>query len=196
MARGRKPDSAAVKRAKGNPGRRPVQDTPEESEADTAGEAEAQPVESSAPAFLEGKPRELWDLIAPDLIRLRFVKATDFNAFARYCVNLTLYADVQRKVQDGDLEYETESRHGKMRRETPSFRAMLRLDKVLTEAEDRFGLNPVARQQLLLRMASTPAGLPLDNPNAPKGDDDPAAKDAPEMPASPIGLLGRSQSVH
>jgi len=174
---GRRPDPAAVQDAKGNPGKRarrtaaPLPDGPG-----------ARPHANLRPTALK-----IWGEIAPELERMNLLRRTDGAAFSRYCETLAAYWEITAKVQKIGATYETESAHGKMRRISPEFAAQERLFNRLIQLEDRFGLSPASRQQILLRAAGAPQGsLPLGQP---KSAQDPEAPAEPAVPASPIGLL-------
>ena len=176
--RGRKPDPAEVKDAKGNPGKRKITRTPDA--------VPGLPVD--APKHLPAKAKKVWAALAPQLRQLKFLRATDQEAFTRYCAHLAEYWSLSVDLKKEGTTYETESRHGRMHRINPKFLVRERLENRLEALEDRFGLNPRARQQILQQMASQ-AGLPIDTPQQP-------GSDAPAAPSpSPVGLLG-GQSLH
>lgn len=181
--RGRRPEPAEVKAAKGNPGKRRVGAAPDTLE----------PLGLKPPRELDAAGRAMWNAMAPELDRNKFMRATDRQAFARYCDTLARYWEASSKLRKGGKKtgvvYETTSAHGSLLRLNPWFHVQERLSRRLTELEDRFGLNPMARQQILLRLASAgPQGqLPLGSP------DEPAADGQQVDPRqSPIGILGGS----
>ena len=132
-----------------------------------------------------------WRHVAPALARMRLFRETDRHALIRYCLRLARWNDSRNKVDEGGAVYETESNHGRMLRVSPHFMVLERLEKGLLEYEDRFGMNPAARQRILAAMASAQPGLPLTPaPNAaPPSDSE--VKPSP----SPIGALGRGRAL-
>jgi P27 family predicted phage terminase small subunit len=130
----------------------------------------------------------VWRQIAPELERMNFLRQTDCQAFARYCDALSRFWAVSQKLRKAGTTYWTDSAHGKMQRINPLFIVEERLAKRLTDLEDRFGLTPAARQQIMLRLAQGQGQLPFNPPaGSPGQPDTPAPPGAP--PESPIGLL-------
>lgn len=185
MARGRKPQPAAVNEAKGNPGRR-------RRSARLASEA---PPKGAPPPELNDQARRIWEAIAPELTRLNFLRDIDRQAFARYCVHLARWWDLTQDLAAHGETYVTESNHGTMERVRPAFIVRERTEKRLEVAEDRFGLNPASRQQIMQRLAGlVPAG-PTGNLFGQEGDNG-TDRDRPPDPPSPVGLLTPGPSVH
>ncbi|CCG42173.1 phage terminase small subunit P27 family [Magnetospirillum molischianum] len=180
MARGRKADPAAVKEAKGNPGRRKTAAV-----ADVSAD-----LHTGAPPELSPGARKIWDALAPELARMKFLRETDRAAFARYCVYTAQWWDLTTSIAELGETYETVSAHGTMQRINPKFAVRERIENRLEALEDRFGLNPASRQQILQRMAGItppppPGGL-FD-----RGQDGASSSEqAPQPAPSPIGLLG------
>jgi P27 family predicted phage terminase small subunit len=186
MARGPLPEPDALKAAKGNPGKRKLAATAP-SAVVTKG--------TKPPHQLNAAALAVWRQIAPELERMNFLRSTDRHAFARYCDTLARFWDVRKKLGGGKVTYWTDSAHGKMQRVNPLFLVEERLAKRLTDLEDRFGLSPASRQQIMLRLAANTPQLPFDQPRPAQGvpgpDGDPAAAQAP--PESPIGILGNAK---
>ncbi len=186
MARGRRPDTAEVKRAKGNPGRRRIVETP----ASLPVLAETPHVALSMPA------RKVWAQIAPELARLRFLRLTDRDAFARYCEHLAKWWELTRALRKEGETYFSKSEHNPegLYRVNPKFLIRERVEKRLEVLEANFGLTPAARQQILHRLSVLPTGA--------AGDLFKPAEDQPDgqIPAptedDPIGLLARAAQVH
>lgn len=180
MSRGRRSQPAEVKEAKGNPGRRPIR-----------GEKDAAPkLASKAPSELCVEARRVWDQLSPDLSRMKFLRETDRNAFARYCEHLAAWWRLTNDLRVNGEIYVSKSEHNPegLERVRPNFLIRERIEKRLELLEDRFGLSPAARQQILYRMA---AGLPAVPPQGDLPVGEPARQSrAPE--ASPVGLLGRA----
>lgn len=82
------------------------------------------------------------------------------------------------KVNANGESYETESRHGRMQRLNPDFVALTRVETVLGDLEEKFGLTPAARQRILQLRARQGELLPTGQPAPAQQDDD-----------TPLGLL-------
>ena len=157
MARGRVPNSPELNEARGNPGKRPRK-TPVVDLAPIAG--------VDAPKHMRAKARKYWAEVAGYITDSRIVRVSDRNVLARYCETLADYVKVTGSLDKQGHVYWTESAHGKMQRISPFFLVQERLAKRLQDMEDRLGLTPASRQQILLRMAANNAqpGLPLAPP--------------------------------
>lgn len=183
--RGRKPQPAAVKMAKGNPGRRPV---PAEPDGKTPGKV------AVAPRELAKDARAIWTRMAPELTRLKFLRETDLSAFARYCEHLARWWSLTKDLRKEGETYETNSAHGNMLRVNPKFMVRERIEKRLEPLEDRFGLTPGARMQIMQRLAAAPPALPAGGLFGETGDDKGDGK-TPTPPVGPLGLLNRGTSA-
>lgn len=173
--RGRNPQPAAIKEAKGNPGKRPI-----------AKETDIRDLAKGAPNWLTDKAAlAIWAELHGELTRIKLLRATDANAFARYCRNVAHWIAVTKVLAEEGDTYVTETKHGTMRRINPSFIIQERIERRLVDAEDRLGLNPAARQRILQQMASSAQQLqlPIEGSEAGKGND------APRRPPSPVGLF-------
>lgn len=189
MARGPKPEPAEVKRAKGNPGRRRLPDATADATADL--------VSTAAPSELAKDAQAIWSRIAPELARLRFLRETDRGAFSRYCEHLAKWWELTKALRKEGETYLSTSDHNPdgLMRVNPKFLIRERIEKRLEVLEDRFGLSPAARQQILQRFAAgyapPPPGGMFDQPPAV------ATPEAPPRPAaSPVGLLARVSTTH
>src|SRR5690625_1881066 len=105
MSRGRKPKLDALKRAQGNPGKRALPALPVEAEQAPLPKSKR----SSAPKRLSADGRKIWDALAPELERLKFLRASDQGTFERYCDTLASYWQVTLELRDAGATYETES---------------------------------------------------------------------------------------
>ena len=156
-------------------------------------------IDSRMPKELAPAAREIWAKLAPELERLKFLRATDLFAFTRYCQYAARWIEINKALKTKDLSYWTESAHGKMQRDNPQFRHLVIIEKRLEDLEDRFGLNPMARQRIMLGMAAAAPQLPFTDQvknnqasSATAGDahDGSAGVGTSARPAdSPLGLL-------
>ncbi len=173
MTRGRRPDPEGLQDIKGNPGKRKRPAAPVVPEASGA---ILKPIGKVTPAAVA-----VWRSLAPELERMNILRTTDRLAFSRYCQDVVTYWDIAAKLRREGHTYLTETVHGKMKRINPLFLIEERLGNRLTALEDRFGLSPQTRQQLLLRLAGQPTQLPLALT--------PAAEGPAPPPSGPIGIL-------
>jgi P27 family predicted phage terminase small subunit len=187
--RGPKPAPAAVKAAKGNPGRRPIGADPVPAESSTA-TADQPTAKVAAPAWLNGEARTVWERLAPRLIAMKLLTPPDAYTFARYCKNFAMWLKMQRRLTRKGEIYEIETASGKVRRADPAFLMADRLDRRLEAVEDRFGLNPAERQRIFAARAAQPhAGdlfgeRPIAPAAAPQG-----SGPSRQVGGSPIGTL-------
>lgn len=175
---GPKGQPAEIKALKGNPGGRPIVRAP----------AELGLFSATPPRTLKRKPKAVWKQLASKLGGLKFIKVSDEPALERYCTDLAAWRDVTAELEKTGQIYETSSTHGTMLRVHPLFLVQDRLQKRLESFEDRFGLNPAARQRIMQGLAAQAGGgnLPLEAPR----------EDKPAAPAgSPIGMLSEATPV-
>lgn len=180
MARGRKAQPAEIAAAKGNPGKRAL-GRPKDGE----GEISLPPESQSVHPYLSNRARAIWERLAPQLRAMKMLRETDVEGVARYCEYLNRWWVLERRLRRKSITYETVSAHGKLRRMDPDFLAQGMIEKRLVALEDRYGLSPRARQEILRALAAAPLGLPLGEKSR-EGE-------APSAPAdSPVGLLSRA----
>lgn len=185
--RGRKPKPAALKEAQGNPGKRKAAEP--SAALLSSGEALALPFAKLSAAAIAA-----YTIIAAELRRINFVRASDEPLLLRYADTLARYWRVTGELDRlGSETYTMKNVNGdKMQRMRPQFMVQERLSKRLESMEDRLGLSPMARQQYLLRLSQAGQQLPMfpKAENATEIDDD--GEDLPTVrPESPIGLLKR-----
>ena len=147
-----------VKRAKGNPGKRSLKPTNKNDKAAPSPAHNHVPV----PEYLT-KPEEraLFTNVINNVLHGSIARVSDAHAYARWAVYAFKWGQnkLLLDVEDADIVYETQSKHGSMLRIHPRFVAIDRLEKLLTALEDRLGLNPVARQNILRGMMALPAPI-------------------------------------
>jgi P27 family predicted phage terminase small subunit len=185
--RGPKPQPAAIKTKKGNPGHRPIGADPEPKDSASAVRGKI-----AAPPWLKKEGLDVWRRLAPRLSALKLLTFADVETFARYCRNFARWLDMNRIVDREGETYESESVHGKLKRVNPAYLIADRLERQLLAAEDRFGMNPAERQRIFAARSvhADPATRDLFGEEG-KREGDPAAR--PAEPARPapgaIGLL-------
>ncbi len=193
MGRPRKPD--ALKQAQGNPGKRRLVDPPPA--AAPAPGARRAP-SRAAPKNLSPTARKTWARVTEYLAPMQFIRLQDREALSRYCEHLALWWGLKAKVSVRAIVQKTRSRHVTMDRLDKGFLALMMIDKRLVELEDRYGLNPRARQQIMAQIANLGTrhpGADLFGQGDPAQPTLPAADGDPDA-ASPIGCLASAARVH
>jgi P27 family predicted phage terminase small subunit len=199
MPAGRPPRPAAEKAALGNPGHRPIENKQTSPHVEPARGALRVPV----PDWLTGeREREIFTRVAGELSARRIARKGDLNAYARYAHYLDRWIYCKEELKETSTFFISESRHGKLLRRHPLFKDMLDLERVLQSLEDRLGLNPVARQNILRGLMALPAALAGDlfeeEKPAPATAQEEGAPmpEAPPMPEprddDPLGFLKRA----
>lgn len=181
-------DPAHVKMAKGNPGKRPVADQPEEQESQEPAKSQA----AEEPGWLTADGLRVWRSLGPDLERMRFLRPTDREAFARYCHNLAEYRKAVKDLRTQGYSYITDNGY---HRQTGAAVRCAQLERILESAEDRFGLSPRARQQIMIAMAARPAAPPPAHPAQPgdKPDSEAPPLSDPSGQTDLVGFLAAQQ---
>lgn len=181
--RGPKPEPASVKRAKGNPGRRPIGDEP--SAMAPVDAATVQP-----PTWLKaGKGLEVWKRLAPRIAAMKLLGRADAETFARYCRNFARWLKMQDRLDKVGEIYEIETASGVVRRADPSFLIADRLERQLSAAEANFGLNPAERQRIFAARAAAGASADLFNAAGVQPEQPKPAAAQPEARSSAVGFL-------
>lgn len=119
------------------------------------------------PRELGRREQEIWDRLAPDMIRKGVLTAWDVDSFATFCqmvvVNADAAADVQlngtscttvvRELSDGTVIYDL--------RKNPAWQVMRESAAAIVTLGGRFGLNPSDRSQLTMGKADADADADL-----------------------------------
>jgi P27 family predicted phage terminase small subunit len=186
MPRGRRALPDEVKALKGNPGKRRL--------ILQQGDSDSGPVKP--PSYVTSvMEKEIFRRVAAQLSSVRFIKATDSDALARWAVWMAKWVDIKKRLsaKRADVYYETKSKHGKMLRAHPLYASMIQIDKQLMALEDRIGLNPTSRQAILRGLINAPSlpngslfGDDVEKPQAPSM----SAADRKEVAANLDGALG------
>ena len=140
------------------------------------------------PDWLDDMGRHMWRAIAPDLRTQGLLRPAEEIPLARYCDALSRWHAVRARVTAFGETYETESRHGKLRRISPDFAVMDKLESWLAAFEDRFALSPMMRMKLKALRQNVGEG---DAPAVRTLEMTPThAPDEPDpVPASPFGAM-------
>ena len=201
--RGPAPEPAVRKKAKGNPGKRPI---PEEIEigagslhgaglagTDSDGEGGAASAVPTIPPpeWLNEDGLTVWNRLAPRLASMKILQSIDADTFARYCQNFGRWVRLQRTLDEEGETYVSESAHGTYTRSHPAFMQAQRLDRDLMMQEASFALNPADRQRLFAARAAAAGagGADLFGSSGGEAGERKPTKPAPDGPQSPVGML-------
>jgi len=99
------------------------------------------------PTWLTDEALQVWDQVAPDLLRLGVLTRIDGNALARYCQHFARYLAAEREVSETGTTVEKTSASGEPAgvAENPAVRQAERLSHLMLRFEQEFGLTPSAR---------------------------------------------------
>lgn len=161
MARGPKPQPAAIKKQRGNPGKRRMGVDPVLKDAVAIAAAAAPGV--APPVWLKADALAVWSRLAPRVARLRLLTPTDAETFGRYCRNFSRWLKMQDVLDTDGETYVSESAHGTLKRLNPAALYALRLDRELSSAEANFGLNPAERQRIFAAKSASGKDDPADD---------------------------------
>ena len=134
------------------------------------------------PAELPLEARRVWLELAPRLVKLGIATALDANAFKRYCVQCSLWKDCFDHIIEHGTDEICRSEPDAEGKTTitgifayPQTKRMREIEVLLMRYEASFGLNPVARSnivanvsgddeldQLLQTSTATPTTIPLN----------------------------------
>lgn len=184
MARGPKPQAAAVKAQKS-----PVRSERKPKVAPSGETVTVADGKGAAPAWLTGEGLAIWKRMAPGLRSARLLQAPDELAFARYCRNFAAWLKLRKALDKDGFTYDASTTTGgTLRRADPNFLIADRLERQLLAVEDRFGLNPAERQRLIAARAQHGTGGLFDAPPERPAGATPPAEPAKAMDA-PTGFL-------
>ena len=183
MARGRRRIPDEVKAAKGNPGKRKLL------LADNESPRVSRPLNYTMPETLtHEREQRIFREIVEDYLQRRVARPQDLFAYARWAHYVHRWMICKETLdQPGAMTvYKSVSPHGTYYRRNPIFKDQLDVERVLQSLEDRLGLNPAARQNIIRGLAAMPAAL-----GSLFGDEDSKQQtntpsDVPDEPALPV----------
>ena len=199
MPRGRRAIPDEVKALKGNPGKRRL--------ALKAAAGEIAKVDGpravlAIPEFLtHDREREIFRKVVEDYLQRRVARAPDLTAYARWASYVHRWIGCKEDLEGKPTWFKSSSKHGDLLRRHPIFKDMLDIERVLQSLEDRLGLNPVARQNIMRGLSAMPAALGgLFGGDEPPTEGDKPDVDAPAPegppPVSPLGYLQSAGKPH
>jgi P27 family predicted phage terminase small subunit len=148
--RGRRPEPTIYKLARGNPGKRPLNDHEPRPPADAV----------RPPDWVTGVAREKWDEVVPKLLAMGVMTNADVDTIARYCSMHEQYLKYLEQVRRGldVIVMRDESGRVKYMQSAPAATMLLKLATAMLRIEQEFGLTPSARSGIV----ATPAASPED----------------------------------
>lgn len=145
-------------------------------------------IDDAVPHQLTPEGRDVWARIVPPLKRAGRIKSTDLEAITRYCDMVGSYWKMSKQIADEGSTMlvptvaKDDKGAGAMWRRHPLLSERRAMAKALEGLEDRFGMSPRARAELVNRMLGrapvAPGELPLEGGGMAAGDGealDPAA---------------------
>lgn len=200
MPRGRRAIPDEVKALKGNPGKRRM--ALKSVSGDAAVKSDAPRVALAIPEFLtQDREREIFRKIVDDYMQRRIARGPDLTAYARWASYVHRWISCKEDLEGKPTWFKSSSKHGDLLRRHPIFKDMLDIERVLQSLEDRLGLNPTARQNIIRGLSAMPAAL-----GGLFGDEQPPESDKPEVsagaalegppPLSPLGFLQSAGKPH
>lgn len=188
MTRGRKAQPDEIKEMRGNPGKRRLLalEAAKKGRAKGATPAAAQ---IATPDWLNNaREIAIFRLVVDEYQQNRIARATDIHAYARWAHYMRRWIDAKEQLGDTSSFYQVESNHGKRLALHPLLVVMFRCEAEITKQEDRLGLNPAARQNIIRGMSNlTSTDLFGQVPTPPPDDDDELAEATAHE--SPLGFL-------
>lgn len=135
---------------------------------------------------------DIWNTLAPLLVKINALSALDAFPLARYCRYAVDWIAADEAVRKEGVWYDTTDTNGNAtKKRHPAFHARQELDKVLREIEAAFGMRPDTRFKILRDQAAAAGhglgGLFGDEP--PPGRSDAPRPDSDGDPIASMTLL-------
>ncbi len=190
MTRGRKAQPDEIKELRGNPGKRRLVALEAAKKARRI--APAPPPLIETPNWLSNdREIAIFRSVVDEYQQNRIARKTDVAAYARWAHYLRRWIEAKEQLGDSGMYYKVESNHGSRLALHPLLVVMFRCEAEITKQEDRLGLNPAARQNIIRGMSSLPASADLFGQlpkEADQADDDDELAEATAV-ESPLGFL-------
>lgn len=141
--RGPRPEPTILKIAKGNPGKRRLNQSEPKPAADAI-----QP-----PDWVTGKSLEKWQEVVPKLLGMGVMTNADVDTIARYCTMYEQYVKYLEQVRRGldVLVIRDDAGKVKYMQSTPAATMMTKLAASMLRIEQEFGLTPSARTGIVAK---------------------------------------------
>ena len=139
---------------------------------------------------LSKEGRAAWAELVPDMIKAGRVKQTDLAALTRYCDMVGRYWKMSATVNtEGEtiltptIATDAKGNPGMMRRRHPLLSEMRSLMSELRQLEDRFGMSPLARANLVSKQLGAGSGGGAAGLNLGDADNEGGEADGPDPAA-------------
>lgn len=202
MARGRRALPDEVKALKGNPGKRRLALRDRAKDKASAGKMELPKLALTVPDFLTNeREREIFKKVVEDYLQRRVARGPDLTAYARWAAYVHRWWNCKGQLDGKSTWFKSTSKHGELLRRHPLFKDMLDLERVLQSLEDRLGLNPTARQNIIRGLSAMPAAIGglFGEEKSAADIDKPPPDDEPDVPVpadSPLGWMQNAGKPH
>lgn len=152
-ARGPAPRPTAMNEARGNPGKRRLNE----------GEPLPPTGDVAPPSWLSPAGREVWAQMAPTMVKMRVLTVADAWTFARYCEAYARYLELRQFLAGkghASTVYPVKNADGTTRclLEIPQAAEYRRYHEILIKMEQEFGLTPSSRSRINVEMMG---GVPV-----------------------------------
>jgi P27 family predicted phage terminase small subunit len=154
--RGRPRKSPSLQAAQGYPGKRKTETKAALAETKGQDQVTVNPNPSGLPdppEFLGPVGQAVWRNSVIDMTARHVLKQSDHLALGRYCMNYQRWLALLRDIGD-EPTYVTTTPHGQMIRKKPQFAMLKDIESDLRAWEDRAGLNPRFRVDLVGKLAN------------------------------------------
>ena len=130
----------AIKRAEGNPGKRPLNDR----------EPEPDPTAPKCPKSLSKRAKAAWKKVVPQLSQMGVLTRIDGEALARYCTMLARYWDAEDFIKEHGTVLPIRDENGNLKylQQIPQVGMANKLAVMLLRIEQEFGMTPSSRSSI------------------------------------------------
>ena len=151
--RGPAPEPTALKKLRGNPGRRPLN---REEPAAPAGSPRC-------PRWLGAEAKSAWRQLTPLLQQMGVLSLVDAHALARYCALWARWRRVEQFIEQHGEVFPIKDEEGRVRylQQFPQVGVANKLATQLTRLEQEFGMTPSARTRIRVETEREPDDLEL-----------------------------------
>ncbi len=130
----------AIKRAEGNPGKRPL----------NGREPQPDPSAPKCPQQLSKRAKAAWKKVVPQLQRMGVLTRIDGEALARYCAMLARYWDAEDFMKEHGPVFPIRDENGNLKylQQIPQVGMANKLAVMLLRIEEQFGMTPSSRSSI------------------------------------------------
>ena len=96
-----------------------------------------------APDYMSSRGREIWEELAPELVRKDRLEPAYVHQFASYCESVANFIGATHSVAIEGMYYEVKTRNGKQQKKTAAFNVQQESANAMRRDAALFGLTPV-----------------------------------------------------